>query len=159
MSADVKPIPDGYTAVTPYLIVDGCAEAIEFYKKAFGAEEIMRLPMPDGSKIMHAEIQIGGARIMMGEASPEWGFKSPKELGGTPVSVHIYTEDADALFDQAVAAGAEAAMPVTEMFWGDRFGKVMDPYGHMWSVATHVADPTPEEMQAGFEKSLAEGCS
>jgi len=157
MTTSVKPIPDGDTAVTPYLIIDGCAEAIEFYKKAFGAEEVMRLPMPDGSGVMHTEIQIGGARVMMGEASPEQGFESPKALGHSPVAIHIYTEDADALFAQAVGAGAEATMPVTEMFWGDRFGKVKDPYGHIWSVATHVADPTPEEMQAGFEKALAEG--
>jgi len=112
-----KPIPDGYTAVTPYLIVDGCAEALEFYKKAFGAEEVMRLPMPDGSRIAHAEIRIGGAVIMLGDAMPEQGFKSPKALGGTPVSVHLYSEDADALFAQAVGDGAEVTMPVTEMFW------------------------------------------
>ena len=115
MTTSVKPIPDGYTAVTPYLIVDGCAEALEFYKKAFGAEEVMRLPMPDGSKIMHAEIQIGGARIMMADSNAEWGAKSPKEFGGSPVSIHLYTENADALFNQAVAEGAEAVMPVTEI--------------------------------------------
>ena len=118
----------------------------------------MRLPMPDGSKIMHAEIQIGGARIMMADSNPDWEAKSPKEFGGSPVSIHLYTEDADALFDQAVAAGAAAMMPVTEVFWGDRHGRVTDPYGHAWSVSTHVSDPTPEEMQKGFEKMMAEGC-
>ena len=157
MSADVKPIPDGYTAITPYLMVDGCAEAIAFYKDALGAEEVMRLPMPDGSAIMHAEITIGGARIMMGDASPEQGCPSPKALGGAGVAIHIYTDDVDALFARAVAAGCEPAMPVTEMFWGDRFGKVTDPYGHSWSIATHVADPTPEEMEAGFLKMLERG--
>lgn len=158
MSEPVKPIPDGYTAVTPYLIVDGCAEAIEFYKTAFGAEEVMRLPHPDGEQIMHAEIRIGGSRIMMADANEAWGVKSPKTFGGSPVSIHLYTEDVDTTFAQALAAGAEATMPVTDMFWGDRHGRVRDPFGHDWSISTHIADPTPEEFQKGLEESLAKGC-
>jgi uncharacterized glyoxalase superfamily protein PhnB len=155
MTATVKPIPDGYTAITPYLIVDGAAEAIDFYGRAFGAEEMFRMPMPDGQTIMHAEIRVGGDVIMLTDASPQCDSKSPKTLGGTAVSLHLYVDDADAAFARAVDAGCEITMPLTDMFWGDRFGRLSDPYGHSWSIATHVADKTPEEVAAGAKAAFA----
>jgi PhnB protein len=140
-----KPIPDGYAAVTPYLIVQGVAQAIEFYKKAFNATERMRLPMPDG-KIAHAEIEIGGSVVMMGEENPQMGAKSPKTLLGSPVTIHLYVEDVDAIFRQAVSAGATVVRPVQNMFYGDRSGGLSDPFGHLWYVASHVEDVPPQEI-------------
>jgi uncharacterized glyoxalase superfamily protein PhnB len=133
-------------AVIPHLVCAGAAEAIEFYKKAFGAVEKMRLPGKDG-KLMHAAIEIGGATIMLVDEMPEWGSLSPKSLKGTPVTIHLYVEDVDASFDRAVAAGATAKMPVADMFWGDRYGVLVDPFGHSWSVATPQREVTPEEIQ------------
>jgi PhnB protein len=142
----VKPIPEGMRSVTPHLCCEGAAEAIEFYKRAFDAVELGRMPGPDG-KIMHAMIKIGDSMIMLVDAYPDRGFPGPKELKGSPVTVHLYVEDADATARQAEAAGAKVTMPVAEMFWGDRYGRLEDPFGHQWSVATHVRDVSPEDMQ------------
>ena len=139
-------IPDGYYSLTPYLIVKGAREAMAYYSKAFGATELVNMPGPGGS-VMHAEMQIGNARFMLADENPERGSKSPKTLGGSAGSVMIYTEDVDATFKRAVDAGASAAMPVQDMFWGDRYGIVVDPFGHQWQIATHKEDVTPEEMQ------------
>jgi uncharacterized glyoxalase superfamily protein PhnB len=147
----VSPIPDGFHTVTPHLIVKGAAKAIEFYKKAFGAEEVFRMPAPDGS-IMHAELKIGSSRIMMAEECADWGAFGPKE--STPVVLHLYVPDCDAAMKRAASAGATVTMPAQNMFWGDRYGKLKDPFGHQWSIATHISDPTPEEMQ----KAMAQMC-
>ena len=149
--ADVKPIPDEYPRVTPYLCVDGAAEAIEFYTKVLGAKERMRMPGPDG-KLGHAEIQIGEAIVMLADEAPEMEFRSPKAIGGTPVTIHVYVEDADAVFEAAVAAGASGLRAVEDQFYGDRSGQFEDPFGHRWNVATHVEDVPPDEM----EKRMAE---
>ncbi len=145
----VKPIPEGYSAITPHLIVKGAANAIDFYKKAFGAEERFRMPGPDGA-IMHAELAIGGAIVMLAEECEQWGSFGPR--GTTAVVIHLYVSDCDATFKRAVSAGAKELMPPTDMFWGDRFAKVQDPFGHQWSIATHIADPTPEEMKKAMEQ-------
>ena len=147
----VKPIPDGYHTVTPYIIVKGAAEALAFYAKAFGAKEILRMPMPDGS-IAHAEFKIGDSPIMIGEENPQWGAKSPKSLGGTPFGMCIYVADCDAAFKQAVAAGATVERPVVDQFYGDRSGTVVDPYGHKWTIATHKVDMTPDQMQKAMSE-------
>jgi PhnB protein len=143
--ANVKPIPDGYHSVTPYLIIKGAADAIEFYKKAFGATELLRMPTP-GGKVGHAEIKIGDSPIMLADESPEMGNSSPTTLGGTPVSILIYVEDVDTIFKQAIAAGGEQQKPVQDQFYGDRSGSLKDPFGHVWHVATHKEDVSPEEM-------------
>ena len=145
MTTSAKPIPEGNHTVSPYLIIKNAAAAIEFYKKAFGARETMRMPGPDG-RVMHAEIQIGDSMIMICDEMPEYGTRSPQSLGGTPVSLFLYVPDVDALFQQAVTAGAKVDMPVADQFWGDRYGKLTDPYGHQWSIATHTEDLTPEEI-------------
>jgi len=142
----VKPIPDGYHSVTPYLIIGTAAEAIEFYKTAFGAIELMRMPAP-GGKIGHAEIKIGDSPIMLADEFPEMGYKSPQTLGGSPVSIMIYVEDVDAVFDQAVGAGAKVQRPVKDQFYGDRMGTLEDPFGHVWHVSTHKEDVSAEEME------------
>lgn len=142
----VNPIPPGYHTVTPALVVRGGRQALEFYKKAFGAKELGAMYMPDGQKLMHAEIQIGDSRLMLGDESPDMGAVSPQALGGTPVTLNIYTEDCDALFNRAVSAGATPKMPPTDMFWGDRYGKVVDPFGHGWGILTHREDVNEAEM-------------
>ena len=142
--------------MTPYLIVEDVVAAIDWYSKAFGAEDILRMTAPDGKTILHAEIKIGDSPVMLGEQNPEWQSKGPKMLGGTPVSLHVYVEDVDTAFQKAVDAGAEATMPVADQFWGDRYGKITDPYGHHWSIGTHVADPTPEEMQKAMMEAFAQ---
>jgi PhnB protein len=147
----VKPIPDGMHTVTPHLICDGAADAIEFYKKAFSAVELGRVPGPQG-KLLHAMIRIGDSTVMLVDEFPDWGSIGPKSLKGSPVTIHLYTQDVDALFKQAVAAGAKVAMPVEDMFWGDRYGKLEDPFGHHWSVATHVRDVKPEELKEAAQK-------
>ncbi|MEO5718158.1 MAG: VOC family protein [Chthoniobacterales bacterium] len=141
-------------SVTPHLICAGAADAIEFYKKAFGAVELSRLPGADG-KVMHASIRIGDSVIMLNDEMPEWGSVGPKALKGSPVTIHLYVEDADAFFAQALAAGATATMPLDDMFWGDRYGKVEDPFGHQWSIATHQRDVSPAEMQKAMEEMCA----
>jgi len=139
-----KPIPEGYHSVTPYLIISGAADAIEYYKKAFGATELFR--MPHGDKIGHAEIKIGDSPIMLADEYPEMGFKSPKSIGGTPVSLMIYVEDVDTVFPRAIAEGGVEMKPLQDQFYGDRSGTLTDPFGHVWTVATHMEDLTPEEM-------------
>ena len=142
----VKPIPDGYHSVTPYLIVNGAAEAIDFYKRAFGATELMRLEMP-GPKIGHAEIQIGNSRIMLADEFPEMDARGPQALGGSPVGLMIYVEDVDSRFKTALAAGAKELRPLQDQFYGDRSGTVVDPFGHKWTIATHKEDLSDEEIK------------
>lgn len=154
----VKPIPEGMHAVTPHLVCAGAAEAIEFYKRAFGAVEESRLPGPDG-KLMHGMVRIGGSPVMLVDEYPQWGSFGPNSLKGTPVTIHLYVVDADATFAQAVAAGAKPVMPLTDMFWGDRYGQVEDPFGHRWSIATHQRDLTPAQIQEGMaQMGASEGC-
>ena len=140
----VKPIPDGYQAVTPYLIVSGAARALDFYKQVFGATEIMRMPGPNG--IAHAEMRIGGSVVMLADESPDMGYKGPVALGGSPVSLMLYVADVDATFQRAVAAGAVQQRPVQDQFYGDRSGTLEDPFGHVWTVATHIEDVAPDEI-------------
>ena len=149
--ASVKPIPDGMHTVTPHLVCAGAADAIEFYKKAFNAVEVGRLPGPQG-RLMHAAIRIGDSHVMLVDEMPEWGAFGPKSLKGSPVTIHLYVEDVDAFVARAVAAGAKITMPVADMFWGDRYGKIEDPFGHYWSVGTHIRDVTPEEMKQAMAK-------
>ena len=146
MAAKVKPVPEGYHTATPYLIVKDAARAVEYYKKAFGATELMRLPGPDG-KIMHAEVKIGTSPIMLGAENPQRGASSPETVGGSPVSIMLYVEDVDAVFNKAVAAGAKVQQPVADQFYGDRTGGVVDPFGHVWYIATHKEEVSPEEMK------------
>lgn len=151
-----NPIPDGHHTITPHLVIQGAAEAIEFYKRAFGAEEICRMPMPgpDGQmRLGHAELKIGDSWLFLADECPEYGVAGPN--GTSPVSIHLYVPDADAVFDQAVAAGATVTMPLADMFWGDRFGKLVDPFGHHWSVATHLEDVTPEQMKERMAAAFA----
>jgi PhnB protein len=146
----VKPIPDGYHTATPYLIVRDAARAIAFYTQAFGATELMRLPAPNG-KLGHAEIKIGNSPIMLADEFPEMGHRSPQSLGGAAVSLLLYVEDVDKRFSQAIAAGAKALKPVADQFYGDRSGTLEDPFGHVWTLATHTEDVAPEEIQRRFE--------
>ena len=147
----VKPIPEGMHTVTPHLVCAGAAEAIEFYQKAFGATELSRVPSENG-KLMHASVRIGDSVVMLNEEMPESGALGPKSLKGSAVTIHLYVENADAVFEQAVAAGAKITMPLDDTFWGDRYGKVEDPFGHQWSIGTHVRDVSPEEMQKAMEQ-------
>lgn len=146
MPEKVKPIPDGYHSVTPYLIVDGAGRAIEFYREAFGAREVFRMEGP-GGQIAHAEVQIGDSRVMLGDEHPQVGARGPRSFGGSPVGLTLYVEDVDATVERALAAGAKLTRPVTTQFYGDRTGGVEDPFGHAWYVATHVEDVPYEELQ------------
>jgi len=146
MTGKVKAIPDAYPRVTPYLIVEGAAAAIDFYTRVFGAKERVRMPGP-GDKIGHAEIEIGNSMVMLADANPQMGHKGPKTLGGTPISLLLYVENADDTVKRAVAAGGKVVRPVENQFYGDRMGGVEDPFGHLWYVATHVEDVSPEEMK------------
>ncbi len=146
MPAKVKPIPDGYRTITPYLSIKGAANAIDFYKKAFGATEIMRMAEPDG-RVGHAEVLVGDSRVMLADESPDIDFRSPLSIGGTAVHLHMYVENADAVVSQAVAAGAKVVRPVQDQFYGDRSGSVADPYGHVWHVSTHKEDLSMEEIR------------
>ena len=141
----VSPVPKGYHTVTPYLVLKNTGDALAFYTKALGAKEIMRMPGPDG-RIAHAEIQIGDSRIMLGDETPERGTHAPESVGGTPVHIFLYLPDVDKTFAQATSAGATVEMPPMDMFWGDRYAKVADPFGHKWNLATHKEDLTPKEM-------------
>jgi PhnB protein len=152
--ADVKPIPDGYPQVTPYLHVDGAAAAIDFYRDVFGATERMRMPAP-GDKIGHAELEIGDSVVMLSDEYPDMGILGPKALGGTPVTINVYVEDVDAAFERAINAGAKSQRPVENQFYGDRSGQFEDPFGHRWSVATHVEDVPPEEMSKRAAAAMA----
>jgi uncharacterized glyoxalase superfamily protein PhnB len=149
-----KPIPEGMHSVTPHLVCAGAAKAIDFYKQAFGATELARLPGPQG-KIMHAAVRIGDSTVMLTDEMPEWGSLGPKALKGSPVTIHLYVPDADAFVARAAKAGAKVTMPVAEQFWGDRYGRIEDPFGHHWSVATHVRDVSGEEMQQAMQKMAA----
>jgi PhnB protein len=144
LMANVKPIPEGYHSVTPYLIISGAADALDYYKKAFGAVELFR--MDHGGKIGHAEIKIGDSPIMLADEQPEMGYRSPKSLGGTPVSIMIYVEDVDTIYKRAIAAGGTEVKALQDQFYGDRSGTLTDPFGHVWTVATHKEDVTEEEM-------------
>jgi PhnB protein len=149
-----KPIPEGYHTVTPYLAVDDAAQAIEYYKKAFGAKESVRMEAPD-NKIGHAELEIGDSRVMLSDPFPQSSTKPPKELGGASASIFMYVDDVDSVVRQAVDAGATVAMEVADQFWGDRFGTVIDPFGHAWSIATHIEDLTPEEIAERGKEAMA----
>jgi PhnB protein len=153
MAGKVKPIPDGYHAVTPYLIVGDGARAIEFYKQAFGAVEVMRMHGP-GGKVGHAEIRIGDSPIMLADEFPGCDTRSPASLGGSPVSIYLYVEDADTVFARAVAAGATAVRPVEDQFYGDRTGGLRDPFGHIWHVGTHREDLSAEELRRRHEEFI-----
>ena len=152
----VKPIPEGMHSVTPHLVCAGAADAIEFYQKAFGAVEEARLPGPQG-RIMHAMIRIGDSAVMLVDEMPEWGALGPKALKGSPVTIHLYVQDVDAFVARAVKAGAKVTMPVADMFWGDRYGKLEDPFGHHWSVGTHMRDVSKEEMQQAMQAMQKQG--
>ena len=153
MATTIKPVPDGYHTVTPYLIVSGAAEAIDFYKKAFGASETMRFHGPNGC-IMHAEIRIGDSAIMLADEFPEMGVRGPKSLGGAGVSIALYVENVDQWFERAVAAGSSVLRPLQNQFYGDRSGTITDPYGHCWTIASHVEDVPEEEMNRRFEEMM-----
>jgi PhnB protein len=144
--AKVNPVPEGHHTVSPYLVVNDGGAAIEFYKKAFGAQEAFRMPGPDG-KIMHAEVLIGDSPVMLSDEFPDLGARSPKTFNGSPVTMFLYVPDVDAWVAKAVQAGATIVMPVQNMFWGDRYGQVSDPFGHTWQIATHVEDVAPDEME------------
>jgi PhnB protein len=152
----VKPIPEGMHSLTPHLVCANASEAIAFYKKAFGATELFRMPTPDG-KIGHAQIKIGDSVVMLTDEMSQRGALSPKSLKGTPVSLYLYVENADKAFEQAVAAGATAQMQLADMFWGDRWGLVEDPFGHQWHIASHTRDVTPEEMQKAMKEMNCPG--
>lgn len=146
MASSVKPIPDGYRSVTPYLIVKGAARAIEYYKTAFGATELMRMAQPDGT-VGHAELRIGDSVIMLADENPARGARSPQTIGGSPVLIHLYVEDVDAVFNRGVAAGGTVEQPLKDQFYGDRTGGIVDPFGHRWYVSTHKEDVAPEELK------------
>jgi PhnB protein len=152
----VRAIPEGYHTVTPSLVVQNAAEAIEFYKRAFGAEELYRMSSPDGQQIWHAEIEIGDSRVMLNDEFPDMGARGPQSIGGTPVSLHLYVEDADAWFRRAIDAGATVSMPLEDTFWGDRYGQVTDPFGHQWALATHKEDMSEEELRRRAETMAAQ---
>jgi PhnB protein len=154
MANKVKPIPEGYHTVTPYLTIRDAAKAIEFYKKAFGAMEEFRMETPAG-KIGHAELKIGDSKIMLSEEMGDGSCKSPEALGGSPVGMMLYVENVDEIFDRAVAAGAKVTMPLADMFWGDRFGSITDPFGHTWSIATHKEDVAPDELEKRGKEAMA----
>ena len=153
MTDRIRAVPEGHHTITPHLVVKGASQAIDFYKRAFGAEEIRRVPGPDGKSLIHAEIKIGDSRLFLVDEFPEMGCQGPG-TGGSPVTIHLFVEDVDSVFNAALAAGAQERMPVADMFWGDRYGRLVDPFGHEWSVATHKEDLTPEQLskraQAAF---------
>jgi uncharacterized glyoxalase superfamily protein PhnB len=151
---EVKPIPDGMHTVTPHLVCAGAADAIAFYKKAFNAVEVGRMAGPQG-KLLHGAVRIGDSMVMLADEFPDWGSFGPKSLKGSPVTIHLYVEDVDSFVTRAADAGAKITMPVQDMFWGDRYGKLKDPFGHHWSVSTHVRDVSPEEMQQAAQKACS----
>lgn len=153
----VKPIPEGMHSLTPHLICAGAADAIEFYKKAFHAVEVSRMPGPNG-QVMHAHLTIGNSALMLADEFPQMGGFGPKTLKGSPVTIHLYVDNVDEVFSQAVAAGATVRMPVSDVFWGDRYGQVDDPFGHHWSIATHTRDLTPEQMMEGMKAMGPRDC-
>jgi len=155
----VKSVPDGFNTVSAYLVVKNAVEALEFYQKAFGAEAGARMPGPDGESTMHAEMRIGNSTVMLTDENPQWEMKSPATVGGSPASLHVYVDDADKAFNRAVEAGCTVAAPIMDAFWGDRYGKVKDPFGYQWGIATHKEDLSLEEMgrrAAEFFSSMGE---
>ncbi len=144
--SQVKPIPEGMHTVTPHLVCADATKAIAFYQQAFNATEMMRIPGP-GGKLIHACVRIGDSLVMLVDENPQWGCLGPLALKGSPITIHLQVEDVDAVFDQAVKAGAKITMPVADMFWGDRYGRVEDPFGHHWAIATHIRDVSPEEIR------------
>lgn len=156
MNQAVRPIPEGFTNVTPYLTCEGADKALDFYTKAFAAVEVSRMHGPDG-KVMHAEMRIGNGMVMLSDDYPNFNSLGPQALKGTPVGVHLYVDNADATWERAIAAGCTVLMPLADAFWGDRFGMLVDPFGHRWSIATHLKDLTPEQIEEGM-KSMAQGC-
>ncbi|WP_312485914.1 VOC family protein [Massilia timonae] len=157
MNQAVRPIPEGYRTVTPHLVCEKAGEAIDFYKKAFGAVELARMPGPDG-RIMHAELRIGDSPIMLADAFPEFGSQGPLALKGSPVTIHLYVNDADAVWARALEAGARPTMELADMFWGDRYGQVADPFGHLWSIATHKRDMTDEQIMEAMRDMQPGDC-
>ena len=155
MAPQVKAIPDGYHTMTPMLTVGDAARAIEFYKKAFDAQQLFRMDSPNGT-VMHAELKVGNSIFMLGEENPQTGCQSPASLKGTPTALYLYVENADTAFNQAVSAGAKTEMPLSDMFWGDRGGSVIDPFGHRWWLATHKEDMTPDQIKQRAQKFFAE---
>ena len=154
----VKKIPDGYHSITPYLNVKDGARAIDFYKKAFGAKELMRMMTPDGKALAHAELEIGDSKLMLADEIPQMKNPSPATLGGSSGGIFLYVEDVDKTFNQAVAEGAKILYPVEDQFWGDRHGSIEDPFGHRWSISTHVKDLSPEEMNKAAEEAMSKMC-
>ena len=152
----VSAVPKNFSTVTPHLTIEGASDAIKFYKKAFGAKELGRMKAGDGQRLMHAMIMVGNSIIMLNDAFPEWGSKGPKALGGSAVAVHLYVDDADKVFKKALKAGATVAMPIADMFWGDRYGIVLDPFGHRWSIATHKKDLSPAQMAKAAKAAMAQ---
>lgn len=146
MTGSVESIPEGYSTVTPHLVIRGAVEAIDFYKKAFGAEEIYRQMTPEGQAVLHAALKFGNSVLMLCDEFPKGDCNAPKSLNGTTVAMHLYVEDADRAFQRAIEAGCTASMPIMDAFWGDRYGKVKDPFGHVWSIATRIAEVSPEEI-------------
>jgi uncharacterized glyoxalase superfamily protein PhnB len=157
MTQQVRPIPEGFHTLTPHLVCSGAADALTFYTKAFGAVETSRMPGP-GGKIMHAQMRIGDSIFMLADDFPDFGSVGPAALKNTPVYLHLYVEDVDAAFARAIEAGGKPIMPVADMFWGDRYGQLEDPFGHRWSIATHKRDMTPEQMREEMGKSMGQGC-
>ncbi len=153
--ANVRPIPEGNHTVTAGLVVKGAKKAIEYYKTAFGAKELGVMLGPDGQSVIHAELKIGDTKIYVADEYPDMGSLSPQTLGGSPITLNIYTEDCDAMFNRAVAAGAKATMPLADMFWGDRYGKINDPFGHSWGIATHKEEVSNEEMERRGKEAMA----
>lgn len=162
--ANAKPIPEGFQTLTPHIVVRNASEVIDFYKKAFSAEEVLRIPGPDGKSVMHAELKIGDSMLMLGDEFPDMkGCQAPQSINGTTFTLHLYVQDVDAAFDRAVKAGCQVVMPIMDMFWGDRYGKLTDPFGHHWSIATHTEDVSSEECakraEAFFsQKGPGPGC-
>lgn len=156
MPEKVKPIPEGFHTITPHLNVKNGAAAIEFYTKAFGAEVRRVVHGPDGKMIMHADLKIGDSILMLVDEMPDWNVRSPLSLGGSPVTIHLYVTNADAAFQRAVDAGAKVTMPLDNQMWGDRYGQVVDPFGHNWSIAQHIEDPSPEEIKKRMDEMSAQ---
>lgn len=153
MSQSASPIPEGFHSITPHLVCENAAEALAFYQRAFGAQEVGRMDGP-GGKIMHAELRIGDSMLMLADAFPEYGSRGPRALQGTPVTIHMYVEDADAVWQRAIDAGATVEMPLEDAFWGDRYGQVIDPFGHRWSIATHQRDMTPQQIEEAMRSAM-----
>jgi uncharacterized glyoxalase superfamily protein PhnB len=156
MPSPFKRVPEGFHTITPHLTVRGGPEMIEFYKRAFGAVELRRSVGPDGKSLLHADLQIGDSRLLLHDEFPEMGVVAPLALGGTPVTIHLYVEDVDSLYRQAVDAGAKVVMPLADQFWGDRYGVVEDPSGHRWALASHMQDMSPEQMKAAADAAFAD---